>query len=298
MVRRSSSAGLRRLPVLFLVVFAFTWFVPAADADIYWVAGVTASRIARADDQGRHVHTRFITGLRAVGTVALGAGSIYWTSGSSIGRASLAGRDVARSFIPRVGVVAGVAVDNRFVYWLSDIDPACRNRPGFGRAELDGRRAVRGFVCSAKRGAPIAVDGFASGIAARAGYLYWGWIGGIGRVATSGLQRYDNTFIKVPPGDSPAGVTVSNRFLYWGSYTFGPPIGRASVTGKQINPVFINGSSGDVGAELTVTPSYLYFTNDYFSGAAIARSTLGGVVSWDFIGGLDAVGDLVAGPRG
>lgn len=64
----------------------------------------------------------------------------------------------------------------------------------------------------------------------------------------------------------------------------------------MVNPAFINGSSGDVSAEVAVTPSYLYFTNDYFSGVAIARSTLNGVVSWDFISGLDAVGDLVVGP--
>lgn len=223
MVRRASSPGLRRPPVLFLVLFAFAWFAPAADADIYWVAGVTASRIARADDQGRHVNTRFITGLRSVGTLALGGGHLYWSSGTAIGRAGLDGRDVARSFIPGVGAVTGVAVDKRFVYWLSDADPACGNRPGFGRAELDGRRVVRGFMCSAKRGAPIAVDGYASGIAVGAGYLYWGWIGGIGRVATSGLESYDNTFIKVPRGDSAAGVTVSNSYLYWAVTPSGHP---------------------------------------------------------------------------
>jgi hypothetical protein len=59
------------------------------------------------------------------------------------------------------------------------------------------------------------------------------------------------------------------------------------VTGNQVNPVFIDGSSGDVGAEVTATARYLYFTNDYFSGVTIARSTLTGVVSWDFIGGLN-----------
>lgn len=288
----------RRPLLLFLVVLASACLPAAARAEIYWVAGASGARIARATDDGRGVDQRFISGLSAVGSLALGGGHLYWTSGTAIGRASLDGRRVDRRFIRALGAVAGVAVDNRFVYWLSDIDPACGDRPGFGRAALDGSNVVRGFVCSAKRGAPVTVDGYANGIAAGGGYLYWGWIGGIGRVATTGRQRYDNNFITVPRDDTVAGVTVSNTYLYWGSYTPGPPIGRASLTGKKLNAGFIGGVSGDIGPEVTVTPRYLYFTNDYFSGVAIARATLAGIVSWDFISGLDAVGDLVVSPGG
>jgi hypothetical protein len=46
---------------------------------------------------------------------------------------------------------------------------------------------------------------------------------------------------------------------------------------------------------VAVSNRYLYFTNDYFSGWTIARATLDGVVSWDFISGLEAVGALTAG---
>jgi len=286
----------RRPLVLWLLAFAFACVPAPAAADIYWVAGTSANRIGRATDDGRGVNTRFITGLGPVGSLAQGDGHLYWTSGTTIGRAGLDGRSVEPGFIRGIGLVGGVAVDGRFVYWLSHRDPACGNAPGFGRARLNGSGVERGFVCSRKHRTPIAVDRYASGIGVRAGHLYWGWIRGIGRVSTTGRGGYDNNFIRMPSGYTAAGVTVSNSYLYWGSYTPGPPIGRAGVTGARVAPGFINGTSGDLAPEVTVTAHYLYFVNNYFSGMTIARSTLEGVVSWDFISGLDAVGALVVGP--
>ncbi len=288
----------RRSLVVSLVALASACFPAAAGADIYWVAGAAGDRIARAGNNGRALNTRFISGLREVGSLALGGGYLYWTSGTAIGRARMDGTGVDRTFIRGVGAVSGVAVDTRFVYWVSDVDPACGGKPGFGRAQLNGSHIERGFVCSAKHRSPVAVDGYANGIGIDGSHLYWGWFGGIGRVTTNGTGIYDNNFIKIPSGDSAAGVTVNGSHIYWGSYSPGPPIGRANVTGTGVKPAFIGGVSGDIGPEVAVTSRYLYFTNDYFDGTTVARASLQGVVSWDFISGLDAVGDLVVGPGG
>lgn len=268
-----------------------------AGADIYWVAGPTGTRIGRAADDGTGVNRRFITGPNEVGGLAVGVGYIYWSHGSSIGRARLDGSSVERTFIRGLGAINGITVDRRFIYWLSVNNPACAGKPGFGRAALDGRRITRGFVCSAKHRRPIADDGYANGIAVSGDHLYWSWFAGIGRAATDRRStRYDNTFITLPRGDSAAGVAASDSHIYWGSYTPGPPVGRADLTGVRANARFIDGVSGDVGPEVALSNRYLYFTNDYSSGWTIARATLDGVVSWDFISGLDAVGALAVGP--
>lgn len=268
----------------------------AADADIYWVAGTGGNRIARADDNGTGVNLRFVAGLHDVGSLAVGAGDLYWTGGGSIGRAKLDGSGVDRRFIRGLGQLDGVAVDRSLIYWLSDNDPACGDKPGFGRAGLDGSRLKRGFACGARGRRPVADDGYPSGIAVEGNYLYWGWVGGIGRLATNGVDRYKNNFITMPRGLAAAGVTAGDGHLYWGTYSPGPWIGRADLLGTAVNTGFINSTAGNVVPAVTVGEHYLYFTNDYTSGATIARSTLGGVVSWDFISGLDAVGDLVVGP--
>jgi hypothetical protein len=61
-----------------------------------------------------------------------------------------------------------------------------------------------------------------------------------------------------------------------------------------VTPYFINSTAGDLSPQVTAGGRYLYLTNVCGSGTTIARPTRGGVVDWDVISGLTAVGDLVA----
>lgn len=264
----------------------------AANADLYWVGGATADRIGRASDEGSRIDRGLVSGLEDVGTLAVGDGYVYWTSGGVIGRAKLDGTNVERAFIRGLGPLNGVAVTGRYVYWLSDADPACGGKPGFGRATPNGGRIDQGFVCGGGR---IADVDYANGVGVSGKYLYWSWINGIGRLDTSD-GRFHNRFITLPRGFVAAGVSVGSGRVYWGSYSMGPVIGRANLDGKAVNPAFVSGLAGSIAPDIAVADGFLYFTNDYGSSATIARATLDGVVEWDFIIGFDFAGDLAVGP--
>jgi hypothetical protein len=278
-----------------LAVVVFGWVPSIAQADLYWVGGPRGDRIGRADIAGTEVDASFILGLRDVGTLAVDRRHLYWTSGTAIGRANLRGGAIDRAFISGLGVLNGVAVAGRYVYWLSDHNPACGGKPGFGRARLNGTGLLRGFVCGGGGGPAIADAPYANGLGVTSDYLYWSWIGGIGRL---NLQRrvYDSRFIVLPSGYTAAGVTAAGDHIYWGSYDLGPVIGRANLDGRKVDTTFIDGLAGNIAPEVSGFEHRLYFSNDYGSIATIARSTLTGVVEWDFVTGLHVVGDLTVGP--
>ncbi len=271
------------------------WLAGTAAADVFWVAGAGWGRIERASNAGTSVDRSFILGLSEVGTLAVDRRHLYWTSGTAIGRATLSGGAIERAFIPDVGVVNGVAVAGGYVYWLSDRNPACGGKPGFGRARLRGTDLQRGFVCGGAPARGIADTPYANGLAIAGRYLYWSWIGGIGRLDIK-RRTYLNRFIVLPPGYTAGGVTVAADHIYWGSYDLGPVIGRANLDGGSADPTFIEGLTGNIAPEVAESDHRLYFSNDYGSTATIARSTLTGLVEWDFIAGFQVVGDLTVGP--
>jgi hypothetical protein len=278
-----------------LVVLACGWVPSIAGADLYWVGGPRADRIGRADIAGTEVDPSFILGLRDVGTLVVDRRHLYWTSGTAIGRANLRGGAIERAFISGLGALNGVAVAGRYVYWLSDHNPACGGKPGFGRARLNGTDLLRGFVCGGGRALAIADTPYANGLGIAGDYLYWSWIRGIGRLDVK-RRAYDSRFIILPPGYTAAGVTAAEDHIYWGSYDLGPVIGRANLDGRKVDTTFIEGLAGNIAPEVSGFEHRLYFSNDYGSTATIARSTLNGLVEWDFITGLHVVGDLTAGP--
>lgn len=294
-MRAHPLVGRRWLVSVALAVAACVSSPAAAQADIFWVSGVTTNEIGRASDGGRIVNPRLITGLSDVGGLAVGGGYVYWTSGSDIGRARLNGTGLDRTFIQGLRDLNGVAATKRYIYWLSGHDNACAGRPGFGRATPKGTSVDPGFVCGSSRAGGIADAPYANGLGVSGNYVYWSWIHGIGRLNTN-TRRYRNRFITLPSGYSAAGVTVSNSYVYWGSYTMGPLIGRARLDGSDVNRLFITGLAGSYGFEVAASTRYLYFTNYYGSGSTIARATPDGIVNWDFITGLGVVGDLVVAP--
>jgi len=288
-------AGLHRWVLGFALAGAvWGWAPVAAAGDVFWVAGAHGNQIGRANDAGTRVDPSFVSGLRDVGALAVGAGHLYWTSGSSIGRGDLGGGSVKRAFIPGLGPLNGIAVTGRRLYWLSERNPGCGGKPGFGRARLSGTDVQRGFVCGAGGGQAIADAPYVNQIGVWGRYLYWSWIGGIGRLDTD-HRTFVSRFIVLPSGHTVAGVTAAADHLYWGSYDLGPVIGRAKLDGRAINTTFIQGLSGNIAPEVAALDHRLYFSNDYGSAATIARSTLTGVVNWDFIAGLHVVGGLAAG---
>ena len=279
-----------------LVVLVCGWVPRIARADLYWVGGPRADRIGRANIAGTEVDPSFIVGLRDVGTLAVDRRYLYWTSGTTIGRANLRGGAIERAFVSGLGALNGVAVAGRYVYWLSDQDPACGGNPGFGRVRLNGTGLLRGFVCSAGGAPAIADTPYVNGLGVAGDYLYWSWIGGIGRLDVK-RRTYDSQFIILPPSYTAAGVTAAGDYIYWGSYDLGPLIGRANLEGRKVDTTFIEGLAGNIAPEVSGFEQSLYFSNDYGSIATIARSTLSGIVEWDFITGFRVVGDLTAGPR-
>jgi hypothetical protein len=295
LVRAHPIVGCRWLVSLALAFAAVVSAPGVAQADIFWVSGGATNHIGRASNDGKVLDPQLITGLRYVGGLAAGDGYIYWTSGSHIGRARLNGTGVDRTFISDLGDLNGIAVTKRYIYWLSEHDKACGGGPGFGRATLAATAVDRRFVCGGGRAGAIADAPYANGLGVSGNYIYWSWINGIGRLNTK-TRRYDNRFITLPSGYSAAGVTVSDNYMYWGSYTMGPLIGRAKLDGSDINPLFITGLSGDYGFEVAAATRYVYFTNYDGSASTIARATPDGIVNWDFITGLGVVGDLVVAP--
>lgn len=285
----------RLLQALALAAIVGGWVPGAAGADLFWVGGARGDHIGRATNAGARVERSFISGLIEVGTVAASRSHLYWTSGTAIGRANLSGGGINRAFIRGLGVLNGVAVAGRYVYWLSDEDPGCGSDPGFGRARLNGTNVQRGFVCGGGGAAGIADTLYANGLGIAGKYLYWSWIGGIGRLDTE-RRTYDNRFIVLPPGYTVAGVSAGDGHIYWGSYDLGPLIGRANLDGRRVDTTFIQGLAGNIAPDVLVSHHHLYFSNDYGSTATIACSSLTGVVEWDFLTQFHVIGDLTSGP--
>jgi len=132
---------------------------------------------------------------------------------------------------------AGLAIDSSHVYWAN------YGGSTIGRARLDGSRANEQFVkTSAYSTIGVAVD---------TKHIYWtssGFDIGSGWIARADLDgsHIDRRFIRA--GDSPTGIVVARRAIYWAhrdahpatdGLRFSFAIGRASFDGRKVQRDFI-----------------------------------------------------------
>lgn len=111
---------------------------------IYWSARDQGT-IGRADINGTHVDSHFITGLQSPNGLALSSRNLYWAStnpsySSSIGRASLNGTHVDQNFIPGLSYPFAVVAAGGRLYW-ADYDSGT-----IGRADLNGMHVQKNFI--------------------------------------------------------------------------------------------------------------------------------------------------------
>jgi len=77
----------------------------------------------------------------------------------------------------------------------------------------------------------------------------------------------------VEVGARPCGVAVAGEYVYWGEE--GPDVGRAKLTGEDVEAEWITGAVGSTG--VAVAGEYIYWTNyhgDISGAGTIGRAKL------------------------
>jgi sugar lactone lactonase YvrE len=260
---------LARRIALALVTLAVVGLAPAASADafVYW-ANMNGGTIGRAslDGNPQSVDQSFITGASAPYGVADDGAHLYWTNTTTgtIGRADIAATGVVgtpnQSFISGAVIPGGVAADAAsppHVYWTNI------GANSIGRANLDSSGAVSG-VNQPLGLLSIIVEPL--GMAVDSNFLYWTFLGVIGRSDHDG-QNVQRPFIQPPANDDVEGVAVNevaggSATVYW-TNRIGGTIGRADVSANGTvgtpNNSFITGASGPIG--VAVDANHIYWAN-------------------------------------
>ena len=199
---------------------------------------------------GSDVDPAFIPNVGFARAVAVGAGHIYWASGSgsgngTIGRASLNGTHIDKTFIdPQAYLPVGLAIEAGYIYWL-------RAPVVVGRAKLDGSEVDPALIPFCISGGCTAASWFADGLAVDGSHVYFSgnWpIRGDYRNAIaranldgSGFQRDFMT-----PNHLPRSVAVDGSHVYW---TWGQRELKARIT------------SGPSGTTADPTPTFTFSSN-------------------------------------
>jgi hypothetical protein len=215
---------------------------------VYWTYPGTGT-IARANLDGTGVDPSFITGADSPWGVAVNAGHVFWTNGSSeadgqlvssIGRANLDGRGIDNRFVtipgppctdpfePCLASSEGVAVDDAHVYWADTFNGR------IGRANLDGTGVDPSFITGIDPGVSeplwVAVDD---------AHVYWTTGQTIGRANLDGTG-VERSFINA--GSYSTGIAVDPAHVYWTG--FDDRIGRANLDGTAVERSFITRLGG------------------------------------------------------
>ena len=210
---------------------------------VYWTAQEKnwKSALFRATTSGAGV-TRLVSNLFFPSTVVVAGSHVYWVDlsavgPSAIGRANLDGSDVQRRFIvqPHLSRVqiengddfADLTSDGRYLYFTLCF------RGAIGRVGLDGRGLNNKYVVFRGRMCPQGIA-YADG-----GTLYFtnsdsknDWIG---RVSVDGSDAQPHWLAQ-----SADSVVADTRDVFWTiGNASGGLIGRASTSGRIINPRFI-----------------------------------------------------------
>jgi hypothetical protein len=233
---------------------------PGAAAYVYWPAIDTEdfahSEIGRADLDGGGLQEGFVAGADVPTDIAIGAGHLYWTDGSTIARSSLDGSGVEPSFM---NVQAhSIAVDASHLYWTNTLDGS------IGRADLDGGGAVPSFITGAENPLDVQVN---------AGHVYWQNGGSvnfsIGRANIDGGE-VDQHFL-AGAGEQGCAIAVDAGHIYW-TDSLDERIGRANLDGSGVEPSFLSGAAGDCG--LAVDSTSIYWSSQ--TTRSIGRASIGG----------------------
>ena len=288
------STLLRRiaLAVVTLVVAVLT-LAGSADAFVYW-ANLNGGTIGRANvvgDVANDVNQNFITGASSPYGLADDGAHLYWTNqpAGTIGRADIAATgasNVNQSFISGASIpVGGVAADawppppttTPHVYWAN---------AGFnsiGRADLDSSGAVLSNSVTQTLGS-LSIIIVPLGMAVDSNFLYWTFLGVIGRSDHDG-NNVERPFIAPPVRDDVEGVAVNEvagggATVYWTNRN-GGTIGRADVdaTGVvgTIDNSFITNASSPIG--VAVDPNHIYWANGGTNSIGRADIDASGAVS-------------------
>jgi hypothetical protein len=260
---------------LVTLAVAILAFAGSADAFVYW-ANMNSGTIGRANvanDVANDVNQSFITGASApYGVASDGTAHLYWTnqSAGTIGRADIAATGVVGtpnpSFISGANIpIGGVAADawpppagtTPHVYWAN---PGANS---IGRADLDSSGAVSGVTQTLGSLSNIIEP---LGVAVDSNFLYWTFLGVIGRSDHDG-NNVQRPFIAPPVRDDVEGVAVNEvagggATVYWTNRS-GGTIGSADVDANggvsNINNSFISGASSPVG--VAVDANDIYWAN-------------------------------------
>jgi hypothetical protein len=177
--------------------------------------------IMRASLNGRHVRP-LVGGLAAPGSVIAVHGFVYWDDQNAIGRVALDGSHLRRRFLvlPHErggGVADGIASDGVHLYFSRCPEGT------IGRADLNGRRVVRGFLATGDNTCP-------QGLAVAGGHLYWTQLGSgtIGRAGLDG-QGADDRWLNIRSQQGPFQIVADRVHVYW---TWGGVNGSPSYTGR------------------------------------------------------------------
>jgi virginiamycin B lyase len=164
-------------------------------------------------------------------------GFVYWADQNAIGRVAYDGSHLRRHFIvlPQEaggGVADGLASDGAHLYFSRCQDAA------IGRADLDGRHVVPGFISiGPHKRCP-------QGIAVAGDHIYWTQLGSgtIGRATLDGRGANSMWLHTRSGAQGPFQIVADTSHIYWtwgGAYRTPNYTGRADADGSHVQPRFL-----------------------------------------------------------
>lgn len=172
---------------------------------------------------------------------------LYWTTMGghppltaglgSIGRANLDGSEPTNSLVTGLERPCGVAVEGGHIFWIGRTGIPLKY--GIGRANADGSGAQATFI------QPQTMT-LSCGIAAAAGYLYWGQGEDIGRANLEGGEVNEHFITGTGRAEA---IAIAAGHIYWVSQplTVNASIGRANLDGSEANANWLPTGQRELG---------------------------------------------------
>jgi hypothetical protein len=206
-------------------------------------------------DLSAHQSSTQVVALRNANVygIALGGGSIYWSTQSgprdrgAIMRAPLGGGP-ARRLVGGLAEPASVVVVGGYVYW--------NDRHAIGRVAIDGSHLHRRLIrLPAELG-----GGVADGLATDGSHLYFSRCSEdtIGRADLNGRHVHQR-FISLEAHSCPQGLAVTGHHLFWTELGQGI-IGRASLDGHRADSQWLHIHTHQGPFQLAAGRGHVYWT--------------------------------------